>query len=394
MNDEEKISFFAETNFRGQKKRFGIKKRDRRYHTYVMGKTGMGKSTLLLNLIRQDVENGEGLAVLDPHGDLAEKIVASVPEHRMKDLIYLDATSKDNMVAFNPLEITDRSQSALVVSSLISVFKKIWDDSWGPRMEYILRNSLSTLAEFNKASLLDLQRMLQDGDFREILVEKVKNSEIKSFWLKEFAKYPARMQAEVFSPIQNKIGQFLNNQVIRKIVGERQSSFDLRDVMDNGKILIVNLSKGRIGEDSASLLGSMLVIKIAMAALSRQDTREENRRDFYLYADEFQSFATTGFIDILSEARKYRLNLILANQYLHQVDEKIRRAVFGNVGTLISFRTGAEDARSLAREFYPTFKETDFVNLPAYGIYLKLMIDGRTSEAFSADGLPPMEMFL
>jgi len=358
---------------------------------YVMGKTGMGKSTLLLNLIKQDLLTGEGLAVLDPHGDLTEKIMALMPDSRLEDLIYLDATNSKNLVYFNPLEITDRNQAALTVSSLVSVFKKIWVDSWGPRMEYILRNSLSTLAEFKTASLLDLQRMLQDDKFRRRLVERIKSPEIKSFWLKEFAEYPLRMQAEALSPIQNKIGQFLNNNVIKKIVGQRQSSFDLRDVMDNRKVLIVNLSKGKIGEDSASLLGSMLITKIALAALSRQDMKEENRKDFYLYADEFQSFATIGFIDILSEARKYRLNLIIANQYLHQIDERIRRAVFGNIGTIITFRTGSEDAKVLAQEFYPVFNQSDLVNLPAYGIYLKLMIDGQTSKAFSADSLPLIE---
>jgi type IV secretory pathway TraG/TraD family ATPase VirD4 len=390
MNDE-RISMFAESNHRGHKQQFGIKNKDRRYHMYVMGKTGMGKSTLLLNLIKQDLLNGEGLAVLDPHGDLAEKIIASMPDSRVEDLIYLDATNTNNQVYFNPLEITNRNQAALTVSSLVSVFKKIWIDSWGPRMEYILRNSLSTLAEFNKASLLDLQRMFQDDKFRKRLVERIKSPEIKSFWLKEFAEYPKRMQAEALSPIQNKIGQFLNNNVIKKIVGQRQSSFDLRDVMDNQKILIVNLSKGKIGEDSASLLGSMLITKIALAALSRQDIKEENRKDFYLYADEFQSFATTGFIDILSEARKYRLNLILANQYLHQIDERIRRAIFGNIGTIITFRTGSEDAKVLAQEYYPVFNQSDLTNLPAYGIYLKLMIDGQTSKAFSADSLPPLD---
>jgi type IV secretory pathway TraG/TraD family ATPase VirD4 len=387
MNDE-RISAFAESNHRGHKQRFGIKRKDRRYHMYVMGKTGMGKSTMLLNLIKQDLLTGEGLAVLDPHGDLAEKIIAMMPDSRLEDLIYLDATNTKNAVYFNPLEITDRNQAALTVSSLVSVFKKIWVDSWGPRMEYILRNSLSTLAEFKTASLLDLQRMLQDDKFRRRLVERIKSPEIKSFWLKEFAEYPVRMQAEALSPIQNKIGQFLNNNVIKKIVGRRQSSFNLRDVMDNRKVLIVNLSKGKIGEDSASLLGSMLITKLALAALSRQDMKEDNRKDFYLYADEFQSFATIGFIDILSEARKYRLNLILANQYLHQIDERIRRAIFGNIGTIITFRTGSEDAKVLAQEYYPVFNQSDLVNLPAYGIYLKLMIDGQTSKAFSADTLP------
>ena len=385
--NEDKVTHFAETNHRGQKQRFGIKKRDRRYHMYVVGKTGMGKSTLLLNLIMQDIQNGEGLAILDPHGDLAEKIFASMPEQRLDDLVYLDATNIENPLCFNPLEITDLKQSSLVVSSLMSVFRKIWEDSWGPRMEYILRNALSTLSEFPKATLLDLQRMFQDRNYRKIIVDKIQNPQIKSFWLNEFNKYSDRLQSESLSPIQNKIGQFLNNPIVRNIVGKRQSGFEIRDVMDNRKILLVNLSKGKIGEESASLLGSMLVTKIALTALSRQDTPEEKRRDFYLYVDEFQSFATSSFIDILSEARKYRLNLIIANQYLHQVDEKIMRAILGNVGTMISFRVGTEDAKILSQEFYPKFRQCDLVNLPCYGIYLKLMIDGKTSQPFSADSL-------
>lgn len=391
MKQENRVTFFGETNHRGKNQRFGIKKRDRRYHMYVVGKTGMGKSTLLLNLIRQDMENGEGLAILDPHGDLAEKVFASIPEHRRKDLVYLDVTNRDNPLSFNPLEIKDMSHASLVVSSLMSVFKKIWEDTWGPRMEYILRNGLTTLSEFPKATLLDLQRLLQDRKFREAIVGKIKNEQIKAFWLKEFNGWPERMQTEAVSPIQNKIGQFLNNPVVRNIVGKRESSFELRSLMDSGKIFLVNLSKGRIGEDSASLLGALLVTKIALSALSRQDIPESRRKDFYLYVDEFQSFTTSGFVDILSEARKYRLNLILANQYLHQVDDKIRRAILGNVGTLITFRVGTEDAWILAQEFYPVFRQSDLVNLPAYAMYLKLMIDGNTSEPFSANSLPEEE---
>jgi type IV secretory pathway TraG/TraD family ATPase VirD4 len=389
--NENKVTFFAETNHRGGKKRFGIKKKDRRYHMYAIGKTGMGKSTLLLNLIQQDMENGEGLALLDPHGDLAEKVLALMPEERKKDLVYLDVTKKDSSLIFNPLEISDMDKASLVVSSLMSVLKKIWEDSWGPRMEYILRNGLTTLSEFPKATLLDLQRLFNDRKYRAVILERVRNEQIKSFWEKEFNSYTPRMQQEAISPIQNKIGQFLNNPVIKNIVGGRQSSFDLREIMDNGKIFLVNLSKGKIGEDSSSLLGALLVTKIALAALSRQNIPEGKRRDFYLYVDEFQSFTTSGFVDILSEARKYRLSLILVNQYLHQVDEHIRRAILGNVGTLISFRVGTEDAKMLGEEFYPIFRQSDLVNLPAYGIYLKLMIDGNTSKPFSADTIFDIE---
>lgn len=391
MNDENRVTYFAETNHRGKTQRFGIKKKDRRYHLYALGKTGTGKSTLLLNLIRQDMENGEGLALFDPHGDLAEKVIALLPEKRKKDLIYLDVTRRDNPLVFNPLEIKDGSNASLVVSSLMSVFKKIWADSWGPRMEYILRNGLTTLAEFPKATLVDLQRLFSDRKYRGLILEHVQNQQIKAFWEKEFNAYTSRMQQEAISPIQNKIGQFLNNPVVKNIVGGRESNFDIRKIMDEGKIFLVNLSKGKIGEDSASLLGALLVTKIALAALSRQNVLEEKRRDFYLYVDEFQSFTTSGFVDILSEARKYRLNLILANQYLHQVDEHIRRALLGNVGTFITFRVGIEDAKMLSDEFWPVFRQSDLVNLPAYSIYLKLMIDGNTSKPFSADTIFDIE---
>ncbi len=388
--DDDRITAFAETNFRNQRNKFGIRKKDRRYHMYVVGKTGVGKSTLLLNMIGQDIGNNEGLAVLDPHGDLIEKALKVIPESRLSDLIYFNPQYKEQALYFNPLEVLNRSESHLVVSSLMSVFKKIWADSWGPRLEYILRNSLSTLVEFSNSTLIDLQRILQDRDFRMKVIARLKNEQLKNFWLNEFEKYPPRFQQEAISPIQNKIGQFLNNPILREIVSQPKSSFNLREIMDSGKILLVNLSKGKIGEDSASLLGAMLITKMGLTALSRQDVPEEQRRDFYLYVDEFQSFATSSFVDILSEARKYRLSLIMANQYLSQIDEKVRGAIFGNVGTLVSFKVGLEDAKFLAEEFYPEFGQEDLINLPCYSIYLKLMINGKTSKPFSGDSLPPL----
>ena len=388
--DEDKVTIFAETNFRDQRKKFGIRKKDRRYHMYVVGKTGVGKSTLLLNMIKQDIENGEGMALLDPHGDLVEKTLNTSPLLRIKDIIYFNPQDKERILYFNPLEVLDYQESSLVVSSLVSAFKKIWHDSWGPRLEYILRNALSTLVEFSGATLLDLQRILQDRTFRMSLVSKLTNEQLKNFWLNEFEKYSPYFQQEAISPIQNKIGQFLNNPILREIVSQPKSSFNLKEIMDSGKIFLVNLSKGKIGEDSASLLGAMLIAKMGLTALSRQDTPEEQRRDFYLYVDEFQSFATSSFADILSEARKYHLNLILANQYLDQIDEKVRDAIFGNVGTIISFKVGLEDAKFLAEEFYPVFSQDDLINLPCYSIYLKLMINNRTSKPFSADSLPPI----
>src|SRR3989344_171802 len=390
--DEDRITAFAETNFRNERKKFGIRKKDRRYHMYVVGKTGVGKSTLLLNMIKQDIENNEGICVLDPHGDLIEKILRVIPEYRIKDLIYFNPQYKEQALYFNPLEVFNPSERHLVVSSLVSVFRKIWAESWGPRMEYILRNSLSTLVEFSNSTLIDLERILQDKDFRMKVIARLKNKHLKDFWLNEFEKYPPRFQQEAISPIQNKIGQFLNNPVLRTILSQPRSSFDLREIMDSGKILLVNLSKGKIGEDSTSLLGSMLITKIGLTALSRQDVEEEKRKDFYLYVDEFQSFATASFADILSEARKYHLNLILANQYLDQIDEKVRDAIFGNVGTIISFKVGLEDAKFLAEEFYPEFGQEDLINLPCYSIYLKLMIDGKTSKPFSGDSLRLDEM--
>lgn len=384
------IAFFAKTNFRNQERVFGIKTDDRRRHMYIIGKTGMGKTNLLENMIVQDIRNGYGACYIDPHGDTAEKLLRSIPDERIKDVIYINPADQAYPIAFNVMESVDPEYMHLVASGLIGVFKKIWADSWGPRLEYILRNAILALLEYPGSTLLGVTRMLVDKKYREKIVDNVKDPVVKMFWKDEFTKWNERVLQEVISPIQNKVGQFLSTSLIRNIVGQRKSSFDVREVMDEKKILILNLSKGRIGEDASALLGAMMITKIQLAAMSRVDIPEEERNDFYLYVDEFQNFATESFANILSEARKYHLNLILANQYVNQIDEKVRDAIFGNAGTIISFRVGATDAEFLEKEFEPVFMQNDIVNLPKYNIYLKLMIDGIAGDAFSATTLPPV----
>jgi hypothetical protein len=380
----EKITSLGETNFRNQHKRFGIKHADRRHHTYIIGRTGTGKSTLIANLARQDMVNDEGLALLDPHGDLVEELVRSVPEARRSDLIYFNATDPASALAFNPLELTPSASKPLVASGLIAVFKKIWPESWGPRMEYILRNVLLALLDLPGSMLLDVPRLLDDAEFRGYVLANVENPAIRRFWVREYQKFPANFRAEAISPIQNKIGEFLVNPLLRRVVGQPKSSFDLRQVMDEKKILLVNLAKGKIGEDTAALLGAMLATKLSLAALSRADIAEPDRRDFYLYVDEFPSFTTTSLAGMLSEMRKYRLNLVLAHQHMAQLDETVRDAILGNAGTIMSFHVGLSDAELLEKEFHPEFTAHDLVNLPNYHVYLKLMIDGVVSKPFSA----------
>jgi CxxC-x17-CxxC domain-containing protein len=386
------ITFFAKTNYRNRETIFGIKTDDRRRHMYIIGKTGMGKTNLLENMIVQDIQNGHGVAYVDPHGDTAEKLIKSIPANRINDVIYFNPADQDFPIAFNVMEEVRPEYRHLITSGLIGVFKKIWADSWGPRLEYILRNAILALLEYPGSTLLGVTRILVDKKYREKVVEKITDPVVKSFWVDEFTKWNDRVLQEVISPIQNKVGQFLSSSLIRNIVGQTASSFDIRDVMDNKKILILNLSKGRIGEDNSALLGAMMITKIQLAAMARVDISEETRNDFYLYVDEFQNFATESFANILSEARKYRLNLILANQYITQIDEKVRDAIFGNAGTLIAFRVGAVDSEFLEKEFEPVFTMTDVVNLPKYHIYLKLMIDGIAGDAFSAVTLPPVAL--
>jgi len=394
MNNEEKINYFAETDARGQRVPFGIKSGDRARHVYVIGKTGMGKSTLLENLAIQDIRNGEGLAFIDPHGKTAELLLDYVPEERIKDVIYFAPFDLDYPISFNVMEDVGYDKRHLVVSGLMSAFKKIWVDAWSGRMEYILSNTLLALLEYPDSTLLGVNRMLIDKEYRKKVVSHITDPTVRSFWVEEFAKYTDRYTQEATPAIQNKIGQFTSNPLIRNIIGQPKSSFDLREAMDNKKIFIVNLSKGRMGETNADLLGSMLVTKIYLAAMSRADVSEQimdNLPQFYLYVDEFQSFANESFADILSEARKYKLSLTIAHQYIEQMPEEVRAAVFGNVGTMVTFRVGAYDAEFLEKEFAPTFTIEDLVNLGFVQIYLKLMIDGITSSPFSASTLPPIK---
>jgi CxxC-x17-CxxC domain-containing protein len=392
----DKITTFAKTNFRGQERVFGIKEDDRRRHFYVVGKTGTGKTTMIQNMAIQDVQNGRGVAIVDPHGEFAEEVLKAVPASRINDVIYFNPADQQWPIAFNVMEKVDTEYRHLIASGLVGVFKKIWADSWGPRLEYILRNAILALLEYPSSTLLGVTRILVDKNYRERVVEKITDPVVKSFWVDEFTKWNERVLQEVISPIQNKVGQFLSSALIRNIVGQTKSAFNIRDLMDQEKVIIMNLSKGRIGEDNSALLGAMMITKIQLAAMARVDVPENERKDFYLYVDEFQNFATDSFANILSEARKYHLNLILAHQYIGQLttdtSTKVRDAVFGNVGTLATFRIGAEDAEFLEKEFEPIFMAQDLVNLPNRNIYIKLMIDGLTGSAFSAETLAPIDL--
>lgn len=391
--DPEKITFFARTDARGREVAFGIKAKDRQRHMYVVGKTGMGKSTLLENMAAQDIQNGEGMAFIDPHGSAAETLLEYVPEHRVKDVVYFAPFDLDHPISFNVMEDVGPDKRHLVVSGLMSTFKKIWVDAWSARMEYILTNALLALIEYPDTTLLSVNRLFVDKDFRTKVVNYIQDPAVKAFWTDEFANYTDRFTAEALPAIQNKIGQFTGNPLIRNIIGQPHSSFDIRELMDNQKILIMNLSKGLIGETNANLLGSMLTTRIYLAAMSRADLPVEQMKrmpNFYFYVDEFQSFANATFANILSEARKYHLNLIIAHQYIEQMEEDVRNAVFGNVGTTIAFRVGPFDAEVLETVFAPRFEATDLVNLGFAQIYLTLMIDGIGSLPFSAKTMPPV----
>jgi len=391
------ITFFGETTFRNQRKRFGIKTDDRRRHVYIIGKTGMGKTAMMENMAIQDIQRGNGIGFIDPHGEAAEKLLDFVPSDRINDVIYFNPADIDFPIAFNTMEKADPEHRHLIASGLMGVFKKIWPDVWSARMEYILNNCILALLEYSGSTLLGVNRMLADPDYRKKVVDKVTDPVVKSFWINEFARYTQRYEVEATAAIQNKVGQFISAPLIRNIIGQTYSSINMRKVMDEGKILIANISKGRIGEDNSRLLGALLVTKLYLAAMSRVDTPEEKRKDFYLYVDEFQNFATKAFVNILSEARKYRLCLTLGNQYIAQLEEMtstgrstdVRDAVFGNVGTITCFRVGAEDSEFLEREFLPEFMAQDLVNLAKYNTYLKLMIDGVAGRPFSAETLLP-----
>lgn len=392
--DENYITYFAETDSRNKRVPFGIRSKDRSRHMYVIGKTGMGKSTLLENMAIQDIQNGEGMAFIDPHGKTADLLLEYVPKERIKDVVYFAPFDTEYPISFNVMEDVGVNKRHLVANGLMSAFKKIWVDAWSARMEYILSNILLALLEYPDSTLVGVNRMLADKDYRKKVVDNIKDPSVKSFWVDEFAKYGDRYMQEAGAAIQNKIGQFISNPLVRNIIGQPKSSFDIRKVMDEKKILIINLSKGRVGETNANLLGSMIITKIYLGALSRADASETKLKGlppFYLYVDEFQSFANESFADILSEARKYKLSLTIAHQYIEQMSEEVRAAVFGNVGTMITFRVGAFDAEVLEKEFAPVFTAEDLVNLGFVQTYMKLMIDGVTSQPFSATTLPPIK---
>jgi CxxC-x17-CxxC domain-containing protein len=385
------VNLFAETNYRNIRRKFGIKVDDRRRHMYVIGKTGMGKTALIQNMAIQDIQEGRGVGFVDPHGEAAEELLEFVPSSRINDVVYINPADLNYPVAFNVMEGVGLEYRHLVAGGLMSVFKKIWPDVWSARMEYILNNTILALLEYPGSTLLGINRMFSDTDFRKKVIEKVTDPMIKSFWVNEYARYAQKYETEATAAIQNKVGQFVSAPLIRNIIGQVKSSIDMRKIMDERKICIMNLSKGRIGEDSSKLLGALLITKLQLAAMSRVDIPEKDRQDFFLYVDEFQNFANESFATILSEARKYRLSLILAHQYVTQMEEEVRDAVFGNVGTMITFRVGAEDAEFLEKELSPEFMATDIVNLAKYNIYLKLMIDGLAGRPFSATTLPPFK---
>lgn len=382
MRDDD-LTWIGRTDFRGDNRPFGIRRADRRAHIYIIGRTGTGKSTLIANLIRQDITNGEGCALLDPHGDLVQQVLAGVPERRQRELTYFDVADAARPLAFNPLDVPPDA-AALAVSGLISVFKKQWTEFWGPRMEYILRNALLTLVELPGSTLVDVLRLLNDEAYRRHAIANLRNADVRAFWIAEFERYPARFRVEAIAPIQNKIGELVVDPILRGIIGQPTNALDLRRLMDSGGVLLVNLAKGRIGEDTASLLGGMLVAQFGLAALSRASLVEAQRRDFYLYVDEFPSFTTAAFALMLPEMRKYRLALTLAHQHLAQVDERTREAILGNVGTAISFRISATDAEQMEREFGPDVRGIDFLGLPNYSFNLRITSRGVASRPFSA----------
>jgi len=390
LTEEQKqeINFFAKTEFKNKVINFGIKQKDRRHHIYVIGKTGTGKSTLIANMAIDDIKKKHGIAVIDPHGDLSEILLDYIPSHRINEVCYLDPANKNFPFSINVLEVKDPTQAELVASGIISIFQKLYSFSWGPRLEYILRNTLLTLVKTPKNTLVNIPRILTDKEFRHKTLEKLDDPILLNFWRREFEKMPDRLQQEAISPILNKVGQFISSTSIRNIIGQTHSTVDFEKIMNEGKILILNLSQGRLGEDNSALLGAMIITKLQLAAMNRVNISEEQRKDFFLYVDEFQNFATDSFIKILSEARKYRLNLCLANQYIAQITEPVQKAIFGNAGSLISFAVGAEDAYILEKEFGSIFTQKNLVGLSNFQTVLKLTIDNLASRPFFAYTLP------
>lgn len=383
----DQITQIGRVDFRNDRRVFGIKREDRFSHIYVIGKTGTGKSTLLETMALQDLEQGNGFALIDPHGDLVERIATRVPASRQEDVVYLNAADPSQPYGYNPLRHVRADRIPLAASGLMEVFKKLWPDAWGVRMEHILRNTLMALLEQPNATMHDILRVFSDKAYRKQIVASLKNETVKAFLEKEYERFSFGYRSDGIAPIQNKVGAFLADPMLNRILTAPQKDLHIRQIMDEGRVLLVNLAKGRIGEDSSSLLGGLLVTTIGLAAYTRTDMPETQRRDFFVYIDEFQSFTTLALADMLSELRKYRVGFTIAHQYLNQLEPDVRHAVLGNAGTIVSFRVGAEDAPYLAREFQPSFQEVDLLQLPNHQIYLKLMIDGMPCKPFSAKTL-------
>ncbi|KUK77415.1 MAG: hypothetical protein XD93_0340 [candidate division WS6 bacterium 34_10] len=388
------VSVFAETDYREHKVNFGIKPEDRRRHFYLLGKTGVGKSTVFKNMFIADILRGEGACFVDPHGEAVEELLDFIPPERIDDVVYFDPTDVDNPVGFNMLELRDKSQRDLIADGVVEVFKKQFGDSWGPRLQYILTNAIATLLEAQNTTLLAVIRILIDKNYRKFILKQVDDPILLQFWEDEFEQMSSnrRLVTEAVAPIQNKVGRFISSAVIRNIIGQVKSTIDLREIMDERKILLVNLAQGKLGEETASLLGGMIITRLQSTAMERTDLPFDERRDFYLYVDEFQNFATESFAKILSEARKYKLNLTMTNQYIDQIPLTVRQAIFGNVGTLGSFVVSQSDASILENELAPDITADDLVSLDAHAMYIKLCIDGMTSVPFSAKSLPPRYM--
>lgn len=391
---EKNVSAFGITNYHNNFVPFGINRADRRRHLYAIGKSGSGKSKLLELLINDDLQNGEGLAVLDPHGDLIDNIMRYIPKHRIKDVILLDPADVDFPIAFNPLEKVNEAQKMQVTIGFLQIFKKLFGSNWSDRLEHVLRYTVLALLDSPNTTVLSILKMLTDKNYRQKIVSRIQDSVVKSFWVSEFAAWSEKFDADAITPLLNKVGQFVATNMIRNMIGQPVTKFDIRDIMDNKKILLMKVSKGLLGEENSSLIGAMFITKLYQAAMSRADISEDKRTDFYLYVDEFQNFATDTFAEILSEARKYRLNLTIAHQYMGQLSDTVRKTVFGNVGSMVSFRVGAEDAAILAEEYSPIFKERDIINLGVREFYTKMSVNGQLREAFSGftlDAPEPMD---
>jgi hypothetical protein len=390
--DHTDLHILGRTNWRApdRARLFGMRQQDRLQHVYIVGQTGTGKTTLLLNLMWQDLKTGRGFSFLDPHGDAVESLVGRFPPDRRGDLVYLDVPNPSLELGFNPLESVPLEQRAFAASGIVESFRNVWGSTWGPRLEHLLRNALLTLLDQPVATLGDLPRLFTDDSFRRSAMQHITHRVNLEFWTKEFAQFPPRYRIESLAPIQNKLGAFLAQPPLFRILTRPKSGYNMRDVLDGRRVFLVNLAKGKLGGDGASLLGSLIVSRLGLAGLSRQDVPEGSRVPFFIYLDEFHTFTTTSLAGMLSELRKYRVGLVLAHQFAAQLEEEVKDAIFGNVGTLIAFRVGPDDARVLHKQFSPEFEDADLVNLPDHASAVRLLVEGNPVRPFSAEALAPL----